>query len=130
MTTPKRAHPRFAYEANVTIWHAGQPLRGMTSNLSRGGLCASVGRPLPPGAEVQTAVVLVFDVGVETEPLMLPARACWCTQVGSIYQVGLAFAPLDAETADYLTLFLKHLDTGSYREPPLRDVPLDERFGT
>jgi len=130
VTQPKRAHPRYAYEATVTIRYACVSMPGMTSNLSRGGLCASIGRPVPPGAEVKTAVVLVFDVGVETEPLVLPARVCWCTQVGSVYQVGVAFAPLDAETAEYLTLFLKHLDTGSHREPPLREVPLDERFGT
>src|SRR5262249_25550142 len=100
-------------------------MRGLTSNLSRGGLCATVAHGLSPGSEVKVEVVLVFDVGVETEPLVLPARICWCTQVGSRFQVGVAFAPLDPETAGYLTLFLKHLDTGSHREPRMRELAVD-----
>jgi hypothetical protein len=65
------------------------------------------------GTEVALDIQLVFARNSQSEPLRLPARIVWCTSFEGRYQVGVQFLPIDGETADYLTIFLRYLDEGA-----------------
>lgn len=112
MSRPQREFPRFALEAAVEIrpHGAGPARRGRTRNLSRGGLCALVDAPIPSGRTVDVELALVFAEGNVSEPLALPARVVWCTNLGDSHQVGLAFQALAAGQREYLELFLRFLE--------------------
>ncbi len=130
-TAPSREHPRYAHEAAVTFHVAGTvagaEIEGRTQNVSRGGLCAMVTEPLPVGTDIEVSLVLVFDDDVQSEPLRLPARAVWSTEVDEGHQVGIMFRALDADRVGYLNIFLKYLDGQSVEKRP-RNVPIDDRF--
>lgn len=115
MSRPEREFPRYAVEAAVEIrpHGAGSTRRGRTSNLSRGGLCAVVDAGVPIGRTVDVEVALVFSEGSLSEPLALPARVVWCTDLGDGHQVGLAFQGLAAGQREYLELFLRFLEDGA-----------------
>ena len=104
------------------------PIEGRTTNLSRGGLCATLAQGLPIGTAVEVDIVLVFEGDVRSEPLRLPAQIVWCTELDEGHQIGVAFRPLDADRADYLGLFIKYLDQGSTKERTKRDLAVDDRF--
>ena len=61
MTGPAREFPRFALEATVELTARGFVARGRTSNVSRGGLAATVDRAIAPGEVVTGRMALVFD---------------------------------------------------------------------
>jgi len=126
-TTTSREHPRYAHEAAVTFHLADKTVEGRTQNVSRGGLCASVAESLPVGTDIDISIVLVFENDVTSEPLRVPARAVWSTEVDEAHQVGIMFRPLTAELGGYLNIFLKYLD-GQHTEKRPRDIPIDDRF--
>jgi hypothetical protein len=126
--TQQREHPRYAHEAAVTVIAGTTSVSGRTTNLSRGGLCASVVTPIATGTAIDIEIVLVFEGDVRSEPLRLPARVVWCTEVDDGHQIGISFRALDAELADYLGLFIKYLDQGGPKERTKRDLPVDDRF--
>jgi hypothetical protein len=66
---------------------------------------------------------------VQSEALVLAARAVWCTPVDDAHQVGLAFRPLSAETSEYLTMFLRYLDDSRVEKANRRVDEIDDRFG-
>jgi hypothetical protein len=115
MSRPERQFPRYAVAAAVEIRpHGGGPTRrGRTSNLSRGGICALVDAVVATGRTVDVQLALVFDEGGTSEPLVLPARVVWCTDLGDGHQVGLAFQGLVAGQREYLELFLRYLEDGA-----------------
>jgi len=123
-----REHPRYAHEAAVTIVAGKASVSGHTTNLSRGGLCATLAQPIATGTEIDVDVVLVFEGDVRSEPLRLPARVVWCTEVDEGHQVGISFRPLDTQLAEYLGLFIKYLGEGTPTERTKRDLPVDDRF--
>jgi PilZ domain len=129
MSRPERQFPRYALEAQVSIQpHGGGGARcGRTSNLSRGGLCATVDAAVAPGRTVDVELALVFAEGNASEPLILPARVVWCTDLGDGHQVGVSFQVLTAGQREYLELFLRYLDDGRARRPP--PLPSDDPFG-
>lgn len=111
--TGRRAHPRFAIEASVEIRAPAGALEGRTKDISRGGLAAHVGAAVASGSEVEVALSLVFDEATFSEPLALPARVVWCTQLGeNDYQLGMAFRSLSAEETEYVGMFLRYLREG------------------
>jgi hypothetical protein len=124
-----RAYPRYAHEAAVTFFVGGGGAQhaGRTKNLSRGGLCADLADPIPTGIDVEVGIVLVFADDVQSEQLRLPARVAWCTPVDNGYQIGIAFRPLGAEHAEYLTVFLRYLDDHKPEKTP-RAANVDDRF--
>jgi len=122
-----REHPRYAHEAAVTFRVNGTAIQSRTRNLSRGGLCALCADPIPFGADVDTDIVLVFDDDIQSEALSIPGRVVWCTPVDDAHQIGIAFRPLDAGKADYLTLFLRYLDDSRTEKQP-RHGNVDDRF--
>jgi c-di-GMP-binding flagellar brake protein YcgR len=128
VTWPQREHPRYAHEAAITFITPGQEVAGRTTNLSRGGLCATLSEQLATGAEIQIDIQLVFEDGRQSEALRVPARVVWCTGLDDGYQVGVQFLALDARITDDLTMFLRYLDDEGGDEQPAA-VSLDERFG-
>ncbi|HET9987174.1 MAG TPA: PilZ domain-containing protein, partial [Kofleriaceae bacterium] len=125
--TTSREHPRYAHEAAVTFHVGAAAIEGRTQNVSRGGLAATVDQALPVGSEIDVSLVLVFENDVHSEPLRVPARCVWSTEVDNGHQVGIMFRALTAELTGYLNIFLKYLD-GQRAEKRPRDVPIDDRF--
>ena len=107
----KRGFPRFAVQLAAELVAAGGRVhRGMSRNLSRGGLCLETTQALAAGEDVVVRVTLMFDGDHSSEPLELPARVVWCTSFGDAYQVGTQFRPLAQERATYLDMFLRYLE--------------------
>ena len=128
----QRQHARYAHEAAVTLSLPGVSHHGRTNNVSRGGLCATFLDAVPLGRAIEIDLQLVFvDESSErhSEPLRLPGRVVWCTEVDDEHQVGVAFRPLSAEQTEYLTLFLRFLDDGVKSPRSRRESTLDKRFG-
>jgi hypothetical protein len=125
--TTSREHPRYAHEAAVTFHVGAAAIEGRTQNVSRGGLAATVDQALPVGSEIYVSLVLVFENDVHSEPLRVPARCVWSTEVDNGHQVGIMFRALTVELSGYLSIFLKYLD-GQRTEKRPRDVPIDDRF--
>jgi hypothetical protein len=123
-----REHPRYAHEAAVRLIVGSRVVEGRTRNVSRGGLCATLADPVPVGTDLAVDLVLVFEDEAQSEALRLPGRTVWCTSLDDGHQVGIAFRPLSAEAAEYLTMFLRYLDD-SRVEKTNRQVPeIDDRF--
>ncbi|HTM21744.1 MAG TPA: PilZ domain-containing protein [Kofleriaceae bacterium] len=113
MSAGIRQSPRFAVEAAVTLRQAEQTASGRTSNVSSGGLCATVDRAMPRGATIDVELALVFDEASISEPLVLPARVVWATEVGpGRHQVGVSFLALPDAQKTYLGMFLRYLQDG------------------
>jgi Tfp pilus assembly protein PilZ len=127
--TRDREHQRYAHEASATFVVAGGPQVGKTVNVSRGGLCAALARPLAVGTDLDVELVLVFEDDARSDALRLPVRVVWCTPVDDLHQVGLAFRGLSTEQTEYLGTFLRFLDDGA-REPRAdKNAQIDDRFG-
>ncbi len=105
--------PRFAVEAAVDISFDAEVAHGRTHNVSRGGFCAIVDRPIGRGQLIRASLSLVFDEETFSEPLELPARVVWSTSLGDEeHQLGLQFLPLDADQKAFLEMFLRYLEEG------------------
>ncbi len=127
-TAPNREHPRYAHEAAVTFHVGARTVEGRTQNVSRGGLCASLDDELPIGTDCEVSLVLLFENDVHSEPLRVPARIVWSTELDDGHQVGVMFRALTTQLQQYLAIFLKYLD-GQRTEKRPRNVPIDDRFG-
>lgn len=131
VSSGERQHPRYAHEAAIVVTFGAKRTAGRTRNVSRGGLCANVDTAIPNGSDVTVDITLVFDDGMQSEALTLPARVAWCTTVDSEFQVGISFKPLGAERAEFLQLFLKFL--GEEQAPKTRgpriEKSIDDQFG-
>ena len=106
----------------------GQEIAGVTHNVSRGGLCATLSEEIAVGTDIEIALQLVFGSEHRSEALRLPARIVWCTPIDDGHQVGARFLPLSSETGEYLTMFLRYLgeeDTAKI-DPAAQSV--DDRF--
>jgi hypothetical protein len=112
MTHLPRQYPRYAIEAAIEFVTPAGTTQGRTQNVSRGGLAASVERPIPPGLKVDVRMSLVFDEDTFSEPLVLPARVVWCTPLEDGFQLGTAFLPMSNEQRSYLAMFLRYLKEG------------------
>jgi hypothetical protein len=106
----------------------GRSTAGRTRNVSRGGLCANVDTEIPAGADIDIDITLVFDDGMQSEALRLPARIAWCTTIDDAFQVGVSFKPLDAERARVMTLFLRYLEEERAPKAPRLDKSIDDQF--
>lgn len=127
LATIEREHPRYAVEAAIILHVATGLCEGRTRNLSRGGLCANIADALPVGTECDISIVLMFDDNQHSEPLRLPGRVVWSTELDNAHHVGVAFRPLDATLQQHLAVYLRYLEQkGTERRP--RDLPVDERF--
>jgi hypothetical protein len=124
-----REHPRYAHEAVITLHTPGLAISGRTSNLSRGGLCATLSEPIAVGTVIELDIQLVFSDDVQSEPLRIPARIVWCTSVDEGHQIGASYLPLDAERSEYLTMFLRYLEDDGEDDDDDPPPSIDDRFG-
>lgn len=129
MTLQEREHPRYAHEAAITLSAPDQAVSGRTSNLSRGGLCATLAEALTVGVQVEVDIQLVFEDDRQSEPLRLPGLVVWCTAVDDGHQVGVRFTGIGVEKSEDLTMFLRYLDDGGNPSSTKRPASIDERFG-
>jgi hypothetical protein len=129
VTGTEREHPRYAHEAAITLNTPGHAIVGRTSNVSRGGLCATLSEQIVVGTEIDVDIQLVFEDDLQSEPLRVPARIVWCTSVNEGHQVGVRFLPLDGERSEYLTMFLRYLDDGGDAAVDDQTLSVDDRFG-
>ena len=129
MTQVDREHPRYAHEAMITLRAPELVVSGRTSNLSRGGLSATLSEQIAVGIVVDVDIQLVFSDEAQSEPLSIPARIVWCTSLDEGHQVGASFLPLDAERSEYLTMFLRYLNDEGGDEAPEPPSSIDDRFG-
>lgn len=124
-----REHPRYAHEAVITLHTPGLEISGRTNNLSRGGLSATLAEQIAVGTVIDVDIQLVFSDEAQSEPLRIPARIVWCTSLDEGHQVGASFLPLDAERAEYLTMFLRYLNGEDEDDEPKPRPSIDDRFG-
>jgi Tfp pilus assembly protein PilZ len=129
VSRPEREYPRYAHEAVITLNTPGRAISGRTSNVSRGGLCATLSEQIALGTEIEVDIQLVFEDDLQSEPLRVPARIVWCTSVDDGHQVGVRFLPLDHERAAYLTMFLRYLDDDGDAAGSKPALSVDDRFG-
>lgn len=128
MTREEREYPRYAHEAAITLNVPGNAISGRTTNMSRGGLCATMSDQVEVGSVIEVDIQLVFDDDHQSEPLRIPARIVWCTPVNDGHQIGVRFLPLDQERSEYLTMFLRYLDDTDDAKVS-RPIPsIDDRF--
>lgn len=120
MTENKRQYPRYAVEAVVEITGDQGVVSGRSQNVSQGGFCAMVDAPVTPGDMISAKLSLVFDEDSFSEPLVLPARVAWCTELDAAHQLGCAFSNLTDDQSRYLQMFLRFLesDAGDQAEEP------------
>jgi hypothetical protein len=123
----ERQHPRFAADVAIKVHVDKQIVEGRTRNVSRGGVCADSTQPIAIGKDVELDMTLVFQDKSVSEPLRLPARVVWCTQLEGTYQVGVSFRPLDKQRGEYLSLFLKYLGEEK-PEKSTKAANIDDRF--
>jgi hypothetical protein len=121
--TARRQFPRFAIEAEITVRAEVELAHGRTRNLSRGGLCAVVDRAVRPGSLVVLDLTLIFDEGTFSEPLSVPARVVWCTELADHVQLGCMLLPLQPDQQSYLDMFLRYIEGGQEQDAP--DAPDD-----
>ena len=106
----------------------GQEITGVTHNVSRGGLCATLSEEIAVGTEIEIGLQLVFGRDHRSETLRVPARIVWCTSIDDGHQVGAQFLPLDDETAEYLTMFLRYLGNEETARAHPGTLSVDDRF--
>lgn len=128
MNRSHRLHARYTHRASIAFRVGTAIIAGRTVNLSRGGLCAELDEPIPPGIDAAVDLRLELEDGGCSEPLRLQGQIVWCTPIDDRYQVGFAFRRLDAETLVYLLMFLRYLDPGKARPRAERPATVDERF--
>jgi hypothetical protein len=116
-----REHPRYVVTAAVTIRHGDAEHDGLTTNVSRGGLCALLSSEIPSGAAISVELRLVFDGGATSDSFTVPARVVWATRLDDAHQIGVAFRGLSAETTRHLDVVLRHLADASRRAYPESD---------
>jgi hypothetical protein len=106
----QREHPRFAHKATVKIFSEGRVITGVSTNLSKGGMCGSFSSSVAAGVDIELDLSLIFEAQGESEPLRLAARVAWCTSLDGEFQIGVAFRSIDVARARYLAVFMKFLD--------------------
>src|SRR5262249_37605536 len=98
----QRQHPRYAIELDAEIVSGGESILGRTHDISKGGFCLLLPRPLEAGSPCEVKLALVFSETEFSEQLSLKAQVAWCTKVKDAHQVGVKFEALDSQALVYL----------------------------
>lgn len=114
----------------MTIRVNGKAYKGLTTNVSRGGVAADLQTAVPVGTEIECDLQLVFDDDAQSEALPVPGRVVWCTAVEDNFQIGVAFKPMTTDKAQLLAMFLRYLDdSGPRGKQPKPERSIDDQFG-
>lgn len=104
-----RANPRFDIRLGAELRIEGRTLTGTTRNLSLGGLCLEIDRPVKEGTLLHLTLFVVED-GVETEGargLDLTCTVQWMAEADRGYAIGVKFGALTSAQKNALTNALK-----------------------
>lgn len=103
--SPTSRPPRHAIRLSADLVVDGQSLTGMTRNLSMGGVCVEVHRPILEGKLLRITLFVVED-DVETEGirgLELTGTVQWAAESHLGYRVGIKFGSLNATQSTSLS---------------------------
>ena len=106
---PTTRSPRFPIRIAAELRVDGKHVTGTTRNLSDGGVCVEIDRPIKEGAIVQLTLFTVED-DVEAEGakgLELTGTVQWTAEADRGYAVGLKFGTLTAQQKTTLARALK-----------------------
>ena len=106
---PQPRAPRFHVRLSAELHVEGHRLTGTTRNLSIGGVCLEIDRPLAEGKLVSLTLFVVED-DVETEGargLDLTGSVQWAAEGDRSYAVGIKFGHLNATQSAALSRALK-----------------------
>lgn len=114
MSQNLRANPRFDVRLSAELRVEGQVITGTTKNLSMGGVCIEINRPLKENSLVRLTLFVVED-DVETEGargLELTGNVQWLAEGDRNYSVGVKFGNLSASQQTALGNALKATGAG------------------
>jgi len=109
MTHTKRATPRYDIRLSAELRVEGRVITGTTKNLSLGGLCVEIDRPLQESSLVRLTLFVVEE-DVETEGargLELTGTVQWTAEGDRGYSIGVRFGTLNAAQQTALANALK-----------------------
>ena len=113
--SPQARAPRFSIRLSAEIKVDQLRLTGTTRNLSTGGVCVEIDRPIAEGKLIAMTLFVVED-DVETEGargLDLTGTVQWMAEGDRNYAIGIKFGTLNAAQTTALTSALKAVG-----EPP------------
>jgi len=115
MTTARAARPpRYPIRLGAELDVEGRVITGTTRNLSTGGVCIEVDRPLHEGALYAIRLFLVED-DIESaagRQLELSGTVQWCAEADHGFAVGFRFTSLTAAQFAALDYALKTVGDG------------------
>ncbi|HEY2747123.1 MAG TPA: PilZ domain-containing protein [Polyangia bacterium] len=101
--------PRFNIRLSAELKVDALRITGTTRNLSTGGVCVEIDRPVPEGKLIRVTLFVVED-DVETEGargLELAGTVQWTAEGDRNYAIGIKFGNLNAQQTTQLTNALK-----------------------
>jgi hypothetical protein len=116
-----RQFPRFAVDLKVAVSAGPKRLQARTRDISRSGICLVSQQAIPLETVIQVQLVLTFDAGGLSEPLIVAGRVVWCTGLFGAFQIGVMFVCVDAERERHLEMFIGLLDGTLNHGRPLDD---------
>jgi hypothetical protein len=108
-TSPQARAPRFSIRLSAEIKVDAHHLTGTTRNLSTGGVCVEIDRPIAEGKLIRLTLFVVED-DVETEGargLDLTGTVQWAAEGDRNYAIGIKFGNLTAAQSAALGHALK-----------------------
>jgi hypothetical protein len=108
-SNPQARAPRFNVRLSAELKIDAQRLTGVTRNLSTGGVCVEIDRPITEGKLIRLTLFIVEDE-IETEGargLDLTGTVQWLAEGDRNYAVGIKFGNLTAQQQGALTNALK-----------------------
>jgi len=108
----RRIHERFAVEIEAEVTSEAGTFGAITKDVSRGGACFVVLAPMATGSSFDISLSLVLSENSFSEPLKLRGKVVWCTRTEEGFQIGAAFGAQNADTKEFLQMFLRFLAKG------------------
>ncbi len=108
-TQPQPRAPRFNIRLSAEIHVDSRRVTGTTRNLSVGGVCVEIDRPIAEGKQIRLTLFVVED-DVETEGargLDLTGTVQWMAEGDRNYAIGIKFAGLSAAQTTALSNAMK-----------------------
>jgi hypothetical protein len=109
MAELQKRHPRIEMRLSAELRIGNKLITGVTRNLSVGGVCLEIDRPLAEGTHLGLTLFVVEDE-VEAEGargLELQATVQWAAEADRGYALGLKFDPLTPQQSTMLANALK-----------------------
>jgi hypothetical protein len=107
-----RKDRRFDVELAAEVDARGEALLAATRNLSKGGVCLDVEKPLDEGATLGVSLFLTLE-GIEhadTDALVVHAKVIWCTaRDDGGFTAGMQFGTLSSAQTVAVEAFLRKL---------------------